>query len=73
MICLICRQAEIVPGSTSIPFERGEFRLLVNHVPARICPVCGEAILEEMTAIRLLSLVEGTLQDGLMDEVRDFE
>jgi YgiT-type zinc finger domain-containing protein len=73
MICLICRQAEIIQDSTSISFERGEFRMLVNHVPARVCPVCGEAILDEVTSTRLLSLVEKTFQDGLMDEVCEYQ
>ena len=46
MICLICRQAEIVEGFTPIHFERGEMHLLIKHVPARVCQQCGEVWLE---------------------------
>ena len=54
MICLICKQAETVDGLTSLHFERGEMRLVVNNVPARVCPSCGEAYVEELVAVSLL-------------------
>jgi YgiT-type zinc finger domain-containing protein len=54
MICLICRQAETANGLTSVHFERGEIRLVVNNVPAQVCPSCGEAYVEEQVAVSLL-------------------
>jgi YgiT-type zinc finger domain-containing protein len=54
MICLICQQAEIVYRLTSVRFERGELRLVISGVPARVCPKCGEVYVEEHTAIQLL-------------------
>ena len=72
MICLICRQAEIVDGFTSITFEREEFRLLINHVPAHICPSCGEAIVDEDVAIRLLSEAENIVSEGIFEDIRDY-
>ena len=72
MNCLICRQAEIVDGFTSITFEREEFRLVVNHVPAQVCPNCGEALVDEDVAIRLLSEAEDVVGQGIFDDVRDF-
>jgi YgiT-type zinc finger domain-containing protein len=72
MICLICRQAELVEGLASIPFERGEFRLLIENVPASICPNCGEAVLEEDVAIQLLSEAEDVLNEGLIEDVRSY-
>ena len=72
MNCLICRQAEIVEGFTSITFEREEFRLLINHVPAHICPSCGEAIVDEDVAIRLLSETEDVVNEGIFEGVRDY-
>jgi len=67
MICLICRQAETVDGLTSVYFERGEMRLVVNHVPARVCPSCGEAYVEEGVAQRLLQGAEVMSAAGEMD------
>jgi YgiT-type zinc finger domain-containing protein len=73
MICLICRQAEIVDGFTSILFEREEFRLLINHAPAHVCPSCGEAIVDEDVAIRLLSMAEETINEGIIEDTRDYD
>jgi len=72
MICLICRQAEIIDGFTSIAFEREEFRLLINRVPAHICPSCGEAIVDEDVAIQLLSEAEDSFEQGMREDVREY-
>ena len=72
MNCLICRQAETVDGLTSVTFERGEMKLVVNHVPARVCPSCGEAYVDEDIALRLLQDVEAMSDAGTLDDVLDF-
>ncbi len=72
MICLICRQAEIVNGLTSINFERGEMTLVVNRVPARVCPSCGEAYVDEEIAVRLLQEAEGMSRAGTIDGVMEY-
>lgn len=73
MICLICRQAETVDGLTSVLFERGEMRLVVNNVPARVCPSCGEVYVEEQVAASLLRDAEAMSAAGEMDGVRDYQ
>lgn len=73
MICLICRQAETVDGPTSVNFERGEMKLVVNNVPARVCPNCGEAYVEEDVAVKLLQEGEEKYQAGMMNEVIEYE
>jgi YgiT-type zinc finger domain-containing protein len=72
MICLICRQAEIAEGFTSITLEREEFRLLINHVPAHICPSCGEALVDEDIAIQLISKAEDSFEQGVREDVREY-
>ena len=72
MNCLICRQAEIIDGFTSITFERDEFKLVINNVPAHICPSCGEAIVDEDVAVRLLSMAEDVVNEGIIEEIRDY-
>ena len=72
MICVICRQAEIVDGLTSVKFERGEMRLVVNNVPARICPRCEEAYVEEEVAAQLLRDAENTSKAGMLDNVIEY-
>lgn len=72
MNCLICRQAEVIDGFTSVTFERGEVRLVVNNVPARVCPSCGEAYVEEDVAVRLLQKAEEVAAAGILDNVIEY-
>ena len=73
MICLICRQAETVDGSTSVMFERGEIRLTVNSVTARVCPSCGEAYVDEEVAVRLLRDAQEISRAGMLDIILEFK
>lgn len=67
MICVICRQAETRDGRTAVVFERDEFRLRVNSVPARICPDCGETYVEALVAAELLRIARQTFGVGILD------
>lgn len=64
MICVICRQAEIMDGFTSVALARAEFRLSVNKVPARICPSCGEAYVDEEVVVKLLRAADESSESG---------
>ena len=72
MKCLICRQAELVCSLTSVTLERGEIKLTVNHVPARICPSCGDACVDEDVAVWLLSNAERAVETGAQESVREY-
>ena len=72
MIFLICRKAETADELTVVIFERDEFKLTVKGVPARLCPSCGEAYLEEATADQVLSLARQCFQDGSLETEREF-
>ena len=73
MICLICRQAEIIDGFTSVAFERGEIRFEVRSVPAYLCPSCGEAYVDETVAERLLKSGDEMLLTGELVDLQDYE
>lgn len=73
MICPICRQAEIVDGLTSIPFGRGEFKLVVNNVPAHVCLSCGEAYVDEYVAIRLIEGAQKMYRAGMLEITVEYE
>jgi YgiT-type zinc finger domain-containing protein len=64
MICVICRQAEIIDGFTSIHFQRGEMHLTIKSVPARVCPSCGETYVDEGVAVQLLQRAEELYEEG---------
>jgi YgiT-type zinc finger domain-containing protein len=72
MICLICRQADVIFGLTSVTFERGEMRLTINSVPANVCPSCGEAYVDEDVAVQLLQNAEEMSAAGAMDDVMEY-
>jgi YgiT-type zinc finger domain-containing protein len=72
MICLICRQAETVNGFTSVAFERGEMRLTVKDIPARVCPSCEETYVEEVVAVKLLQDAEEISKAGINIAIREY-
>jgi YgiT-type zinc finger domain-containing protein len=72
MNCLICRQSELVDDLASITFQRDEFTLVINNVRAQVCPNCGETVMDEETAIQLLSMTEDILHEGIYESVREY-
>ena len=72
MKCFICNQAETVSGRTSVLFERGHVSLTIKAVPARVCPSCGEAYVEESTAANLLRQAEQLARAGTKVEVCEY-
>lgn len=73
MKCVICHQAETIPGLTSVLLERGQMSLTVTGVPARICPNCGEAYADEMATTNLLRQAERMSKAGTKVETREYE
>ena len=73
MICLICRQTETADGLTSVNFARGEMRLIVSGVPARVCPSCGEAYLHQDVAVRLLQEAKEMSEAGIREGVIEYD
>jgi YgiT-type zinc finger domain-containing protein len=73
MICLICRQAELVNGFTSVTLERAEIKLTANNVPAFICPSCGDACVSEDVAVWLLSCAERLVKSGVRESIYAYE
>ena len=64
MTCLVCRRAEILDGFTSVKFQRGKLDLVISNVPARVCPSCGEAFIEEEVVVRLLESAQELYEAG---------
>jgi YgiT-type zinc finger domain-containing protein len=73
MKCFICNQADTVPGTTSVLLERGRMSLTVNHVPARVCPHCGEAYTDESVAANLLQQAEELARNGTKVDACEYE
>ena len=69
MICLVCREAQTESGVVSIRLERGEFKALIQNIPAQVCPVCGDSYLDEESTLHLLSKAEQFVDEGARDVV----
>lgn len=72
MKCLICKKGQPRPGLTIITLERGELSLVLNNVPAFVCPICGEAYTDEATTARLFETVKEMEYSGMLVDVRPF-
>ena len=72
MKCLICRHAELVSGLTSIQLERSEMQFVINNIPARVCPACGDAYVEEQVAAALLLQAAQISETGVLDGVFEY-
>jgi len=72
MKCVVCNQAETIPGVTSVLLERGQLTLVVKNVPARVCPNCGEAYADEKVTGQLLHEAEQMYKMGAKVDVREY-
>ena len=72
MKCFICNHEETVLGITCVLLERGHVSLTITNVPARICPACGEAYMEESVAATLLQQAEQLAKAGTKMEVCEY-
>lgn len=72
MKCMICNQAETLPGLTSVLLERNEVSLTFKNVPAQICPNCGEAYADEIVTANLLHEAEKMAKSGTKVNVREY-
>jgi YgiT-type zinc finger domain-containing protein len=72
MMCVICRQVETEPGTTTVTLTRGKLTFVVRDVPASVCPNCGEAYIAEEAATRLLTTAEQLAQAGAQVDVREY-
>jgi YgiT-type zinc finger domain-containing protein len=72
MKCPMCGQVQIVDGVAQVDFERGETRLTIHNVPARLCAGCGETYVEEAVAQRLLNLADEAAAQGAREGIREY-
>ena len=72
MLCTICKQANIEPGTATVTLERDGMTLVVKHVAARVCPNCGEEYINEDAALHLLEAAEQAARYGVQVDVREY-
>jgi YgiT-type zinc finger domain-containing protein len=72
MKCVVCKQSETRPGATTVTLERDGLILVVRHVPAQVCPNCGEDYVDEQVAGQLLETAEQVLSAGAQVDIRNY-
>lgn len=72
MICTTCGQAEPREGSTTVTIERDGTTLVLQGVPALVCPNCGEDYLSEETARRSSAAAAEVADKGIKVDVRQY-
>ena len=73
MKCIQCNEGVTVDSITTVAFEKNGAAFLFRHVPAMICPVCGEAYVSEEIQDRLTEITNRCLEPGLTVNVYDFQ
>lgn len=72
MRCVICKQADVLPGTATVTLEREGMTLVVKHVAARVCQNCGEEYVDESAAARLMETAEQSARAGVQVDVREY-
>jgi YgiT-type zinc finger domain-containing protein len=72
MKCVMCKQGETQPGTTTMTLERDATTIVFKHVPAEVCQTCGEAYLDAATTRSLLLILEEATRVGVQVDVRSY-
>ena len=72
MNCIVCRNGDTRPGTTTVTFHRDGRTLVVNEVPAEVCGNCGEAYVAEDVTAELLRIAGEARQTEAIVLVRDY-
>ena len=72
MKCVICKQAETKPGTTTVTLERDGLTCVIKQVPAQVCPNCGEDYVDEIVTGDLLKSAELMVKVGTQVDIRQY-
>ena len=72
MKCVVCKNGETHPGTTTVSIQRGETLVVSKGVPAEICDNCHEYYLSEDIAGRLYRRADEAVLNGAEVEILRF-
>ncbi len=64
MTCVVCKNGETRPGTTTETYELGAAVVVVRGIPAEVCDQCGESYTDAETTRRLETIVARARQTG---------
>ena len=68
--CLVCRQGETRPGTTTVVLQRDGATVVISDGPAQVCENCGEDYVDEKLAESVL--VPRHWRAGIRVAIRDY-
>ena len=71
--CHVCGGEAATEEFVSEVLEVGSRRVLVEHIPARVCTRCGEAAISRETTERVRVLVHGAIRPDKIVPLEVFE
>jgi len=72
MQCVICKNGETAPGTTTVTVDRNELTVVLRHVPAEVCQTCGSDYLRAEVMAQVEKMVERAADQGTLVEIREF-
>lgn len=72
MKCVICKNGQTVPGTTTVFLNREDTAVIFKNVPADICENCGEYYLSGEVTRKLLEKAEDSAEKGVEVEIRRY-
>ena len=72
MKCVVCKQADLRAGVTTVTLARGEATFVVRDVPAQVCPNCGEDYVDSNVTAELLRSAENLSRAGAQVDIRRY-
>ena len=65
MTCVICKGGVPQAGKATLTLERGKTLVVFRHMPANICPNCGENYFEAMAVEQVYRAADETARAGV--------
>ena len=72
MKCVLCRNGETQNGETLFTISQDRVAVIVKNVPAQVCPNCGEAYVDDVTASRIFNQAEELVKSDNEVEILHF-
>ena len=69
MKCIVCKNGDTVPGTTTVVLEHDGAVLIFQEVPAKVCDTCGEGYTSMDVTDQILLEAETAMQRGVRYEV----
>ncbi len=72
MNCTICKTGEYKNGKVTVTLEREGSLIIIKEVPASVCENCGEYILDEEVAKRIMEIAENAIKNKVEVQIWNY-